>query len=556
MHCSKHRHDIKNDVSHVTTGQGATAQIAGLRRLPLRVTVALIITFGILLRFYHADYKAFSDDEAVTVMHILGLTESEAVVQAVNFKHVLDLLSAVHPSTGLRPVSATIETLRIEDPQHPPVYYVLGRWWASLFGDSRQAFRMLSASISVLALPAMFWLCMELFGSAAAAWVGVALLAVSPVDVLYAQEVREYGLWLAALLAASAMFVRALRTGSRRLWVLYAVALAISLYTYPMSAFVAMAHAVVAALAKIPWTRRLCAIGAISAGCLLFAPWLMVIAAGIDQINKGMAVINHAASTPFGVLRTFLALLRVDVLDLNGAMDRLKWAAGIPIVGFIGYALYELRRSDPLGRLFAWSLVACATLPLVLPDLLFGGQRTAITRYFLPLFVAIDLALASLASETILSELTLPAARRNWLIAFALIFSAKIGSCALSSQAHTWWTKANMRSFAVAATLNHAPNALLISDNYIVWAIALSEYLDPHMAVALKPRCYLCASRSTGEIDLRGLSSSGGIGTAFLLGPSAALQSKVKAIIDVERHPPAYECIDIRNNCAGGLSLF
>jgi hypothetical protein len=147
-------------------------------------------------------------------------------------------------------------------------------------------------------------------------------------------------------------------------------------------------------------------------------------------------------------------------------------------------------------------------------------------------------------------------ARRNWLIAFALIFSAKIGSCALSSQAHTWWTKSNMRSFAVAAALNHVPNALLITDNYIVWAIALSEYLDPHMAVALKPRCYLCASQTTGEIDLQALSSSSEIGTVFLLGPSAALQSKVKAIIDVEPHPPAYECIDIRNSCADGLSLF
>jgi uncharacterized membrane protein len=415
---------------------------------------------------------------------------------------------------------------------------------------------MLSATIGVLALPGMFWLCMELFGSAAAAWAGVALLAASPVNVLYAQEVREYGLWLVALLLASALFVRALRTESRLLWVAYATALATSLYIYPVSAFVALAHAVAAVLTKTSWANRLCAIGAIATGCLLFTPWLIIIATSIDQINMGMAVINHAKSTPLGVLKTFVALVRLDALDLNGAQERLKWITGVPIVGVITYAVYELRRANPVSRLFVWSLLACTTLPFVLLDLLFGGQRTATTRYFIPLFVALDLALVWLISAKILSGRPDTAARRNWLIVFALIFIARIGTCALSSQAHTWWTKYNIRSLAVAAVLNGAPHALLVSDNYIAWTFSLSEYLDPRIAVSLSPRCYLCASRIVGKVDLEALSPGNGIGSVFLLGPSIPLQTEVKAIIGGGPRAPAYECIDIRNNCAGGLSLY
>ena len=40
----------------------------------------------------------------------------------------------------------------------------------------------------------MYWLCLELFESSVTAWLAVAIIAISPFQIVYAQEARPYSL--------------------------------------------------------------------------------------------------------------------------------------------------------------------------------------------------------------------------------------------------------------------------------------------------------------------------------------------------------------------------
>jgi uncharacterized membrane protein len=525
----------------------------------LRSGAALVIALGIFFRLYHLDYKAFSEDEATTLMHVIGLTEAEAVRQAANFRHVYDLEAALHPSVGLRSCKQTIDTLRLEDPQHPPLYYLIARQWIGLVGNSRVDLRLLSAVIGILALPCMGWLCLELFGSTDAALAGAALLAASPVEVLYSQEVREYGLWLVFILITCALLLRALRTESRATWALYGIACALGLYTYTVAILVMGAHAAVVLHSRTSRRNLAYAFGAMLAGVALYLPWVAICLTGLDQINKGMATINHAQVAVAGSAKMLAAMFRTSVLDLNGTHEPIKALSSLPILGFVAYILFDLRRSrSKNGPLLIWTLAACTTLPFLFADLWLGGARISATRYFIPLFVALDLATVALIARWLSgSGEPVSIGRRFAFVAvIGLLFAAKLGSCMLSANAETWWSKDNIRSLEVAAVVNRSPHAILISDNYVGWIFATAEYLEPQTDVALRPRCYLCAPRPAAPVDLRLLRDDPAIRDAFALGPSKSLQAQITETIAAVQPDVKYRCIDIRDNCLSPVALY
>ncbi|MBN3938833.1 glycosyltransferase family 39 protein [Nostoc sp. NMS9] len=136
-------------------------------------------------------------------------------------------------------LSDTIISLQVDDPQYPPLYYILAWFWVEIFGNSVTIIRSLSAFISLLIFPSIYWLCRELFK--ASAWVSevaIALMAISPIHLVYAQEAREYILWIVTVLLCSASLLRALRLESKdqvlRIlnWEMYAVTLVLSLYRF------------------------------------------------------------------------------------------------------------------------------------------------------------------------------------------------------------------------------------------------------------------------------------------------------------------------------------
>ncbi|MFB6151193.1 MAG: glycosyltransferase family 39 protein [Haloarculaceae archaeon] len=86
-----------------------------------------------------------------------------------------------------------VTTVPTVDP-HPPLYYLLLRWWAGLFGTTEVALRSLSAALSVATVLFVYLLAVKLFDSRATGHLASAFVAASAMHVYFAQEARMYAL--------------------------------------------------------------------------------------------------------------------------------------------------------------------------------------------------------------------------------------------------------------------------------------------------------------------------------------------------------------------------
>ncbi len=324
----------------------------------LRFFIIILLVIGVFFRFVNLDKKVYWFDEAITSLRISGYTESEIVKQVCNGREigVEDLQKYQHSALG-KTLADTVTSLRVEDSQHPPLYYMMARIWVQWFGDSVAATRSLSAVISLLAFPCIYWLCLELFNSSLTGWVAVALIAVSPFHVLYAQEAREYSLWIVTILLSSAALLRAMRLKTKLSWGMYASTVALGLYAYPLTGLVTIGHGIyVIAIESFRLSQRVISyLLASLVGLLAFTPWIWVMITESDQINRTTFWLYM--KSPWLVtlknLTVFLSYFFIDFdYDLKrgtaGSILRYTIPYLIPfILALVGYAIYFLCRNTP-----------------------------------------------------------------------------------------------------------------------------------------------------------------------------------------------------------------
>lgn len=170
-----------------------------------------------------------------------------------------------------------VDTINQLEPQHPPLYYSLARLWNRHFGNSTANIRRFSATIGILTIPCLYLLCQELFSSRATALVASALFSVSPFHLLYAQEARQYSLWTMTIVVSGLLLLRALRLQSRFAWCLYAVSVALCLYTSVSSILLIISYGLYILLREsFHFNRRaISGIVACSIGAIAYIPWLI-----------------------------------------------------------------------------------------------------------------------------------------------------------------------------------------------------------------------------------------------------------------------------------------
>jgi uncharacterized membrane protein len=493
-----------------------SAPPARVGRWLLVVSLSAVV-LGVFFRCFNIDRKVFWEDEILGVVHTLGYTEAEIVEASPQMRAASDIHHFVRPSAAdaSRPLGATIRSLAAEDPQHPPAYYLIARLWTNVFGHSVMATRGSAVLFGVLALPLIFWLSLELFGSKAAASIALALVAVSPFYVLYAQEAREYSLWTLAIAVAGILVLRGVRGAGSWTWAGYAVAVAVGLYVYPLTGLVAIGFFVYVLFAeRLRITRAVvsCFVANLCA-LIAFAPWLAVMRAS-SGLGQGMATIMRAKLTP-GAFAFILARdLRFPYFDLGafrlGPLGSTAINAGLTAfcVVLSAFALVALVRRRPFS---VWGFVVVGLcLPmtvLLLEDLFVRGHFVYQARYFIPALLGIQLAVADLFAARML--VPRPAGRPVWVGLFGLILAGEVISCAISARADTWWNKAYERSPAVAAIVNASPHPVVTGDYYSPSILALGFYLDPDVQLRIVARCTQCtvAPPPAPPADLAGFGS-------------------------------------------------
>lgn len=186
----------------------------------MRFLLIALLSLGFLFRFANLDHKVYWYDETFTSLRAAGYTEAEVVQHFAKSSIVraAELQQYQQPNAN-KTLADTLRSLATEDNQHPPLYYAIAHFWLRV-SSSVAAMRFLPAVFSLLSLPCVYWLCQELFvktgqfNSALPAWLAVGLWAISPFQIIYGQESRQYSLWGTLTLLLTAALLRAIRLPS------------------------------------------------------------------------------------------------------------------------------------------------------------------------------------------------------------------------------------------------------------------------------------------------------------------------------------------------------
>ncbi|WP_377477070.1 MAG: glycosyltransferase family 39 protein [Microcoleus anatoxicus] len=528
-------------------GDGLISQHPPLHK-GLRFLMIFILVLGIFFRFANIDRKFYWIDETYTSLRVAGYTEAEMVknfsYQQITSPSDLQKYQQINPEHNL---TDTLHSLATEDSQHPPLYYILARYWGQWFGSSVTAMRSLAVAISLLVFPAIYWLAWELFASSTVAWMAIAIFAISPYHILFAQEARQYSLWTVTTILSTASLLRATRVQENLNpislifhWIIYAVTLAMGLYTHLLFICVAAAHAIYIAIIA-NWRDIQTFISyyvAALVAFIAFMPSVINVSENINQI-KSTTVWTEQANI-LKLVSRWVGSVTIAFFDLgiDGSASTTQVALLIPvsliILALVGYAMFFLCRHTP-KRVWLLILLTIATTALFLavPDILKGGRRSANPRYLVPCYVGIQLAVAYLLSIKISGNLDGNKHQNVWKFIMVALFSAGIISAGIISQADIWWNKGSgwlLTEIEVAKAINQATKPLIISDANIAYIMPLSYQLEPKVKLLIAPRCYTACykNRELALAKPQVPTIPKGFSDLFLYRPSSVLRSGIQ----------------------------
>jgi uncharacterized membrane protein len=448
------------------------------------VLLIVAIVIGIGFRLICLDRKIYWHDEVYTSMRAAGYTRRE--VDRAMFQNRWMAAPALQTFQQIKPGSTdgdTIRSLRQEDPQHPPLYFLLARHWMQGFGSSMTASRSLPVVLGLFALPLMWLLALELFQSSLVAGLATALLALSPFDILFAQTARQYSLLTTAIIGSSWLLLRFVHRPSGISWLGYVLSTAIGLYVHPFFVLTIIAQGVyVLAMAvgknkeqvsqpeltkstiksdndkllnlrarsghfqfqflskAIRWSLAIQFLLAIASALMLYLPWILVLSGNYQRASSTTdwtrAVVGFNYLAKLWVL-SFTSLFN----DIDFGFDH--WGTYLfrfPHVLLILAALYVVSlRAPKTAKFFILASVLVPFLLLAVPDLVWGGKRSAVSRYLIPCYPGIQLAVAYLVATGLNHLRSHRQQFWQWILGVSLTVSIISGW--VSAQSETWWNK-------------------------------------------------------------------------------------------------------------------
>lgn len=488
-----------------------------------KALIVLVLSLSILFRFVDLDQKVYTTDEVRGILRIVGYTGQEFSEQVYNGEIISNQeIQKYQRPHSEKSFSDTLKAL-VGNPEHPPLYYFFSRFWMEWLNNPVGA-RVFSAVISLFIFPALYWLCLELFGQPISGGVAIALIAVSPFYLMLAQEARQYSLWTVLTLVSSAALLRGLRTLSRASWVTYAVAIALGLYTHLFFVFVLLTHGLYVLLTeKIKSKTTLSYLIATFSGCITFMPWAWVILTSSSRVKdttSWVASLKISLSSRFAYWQANLISIFLYFHDLKN-----NQIVSLVVLVLVVYAIYFLcRHTSQRVWLFVLLLIGVTALAQLIPDLLWGGRRSLLSRYLVPSYLGIHLAVAYLFTQQLFNIQTRNSQQRLWRFIFAIVLSVGIMSCAASAQARDWWKGSSSINLEVAPFVNQASQPLLISDTNLTFILPLSYLLKPDAQFLLFDKSIL----DTPEFLSKLSNSAQQFQDVFLYSPSSKLLEKIQ----------------------------
>lgn len=500
-------------------------------RFWLTILFVIILLAGVFFRVVNLDKKPVWIDETHTFSVISGYADSEVIEKFPSHTpvDVKTFLKYQYPNPD-KDLSDSFHKLYTD--VHPPLYFLIARTFVNWFGDSVKVLRSASAFLSILTIPAIYWLCLELFQSSLVAQVGTALFCVSPFQVLYAQEARPYSLFTLVVLLSSASLLWAMRTKRYLPWFIYSVFVALGLYSQFFFLFVIFGYlSYVFTVESFRFTKRFQSfLLANLAGFSAFLPWLITVLIHLSSFkDKSSWIVNHTLSI-LGAVRLWSENISLSFVDPRASeyfgFGRFGFYFLIPfIIILVVYSLYFLyAKTSKQVYLFVLTLIASTALPLIAADLILGGNRQIWPRYLIPCFLGVQISVSYLLSIKA-SSLDLNHTnwrRRFWVLITATLVTAGVLFSSVIAHANTWWNKYEGGvTIQIAQLVNQAEDPLVIVNRSRPNSVLYYE-LEPDVRL-------LFVSNYELEVGLSQMN-----GNIFLLNPNDALKTEFNRMFDIQ----------------------
>jgi len=261
----------------------------------------------------------------------------------------------------------------------PPLYYYILHFWMNAFGQSEVATHILSIVFAVATVPAAYW-AGRVAVDRRVAWVAAVLAAANPFLTLYADETRMYTMQGLLSIVATGAFVSAFVHRRRPHLPIFAVALALALYTHNWGPFLAVGTVVALALLVVmsPDRRRLLVDGALAyvpVG-LAYLPWLSIL--NQQRAHTGVPTFTSPGLldfvAPSGLVEGrfvgpllfvvagagYLAVLRRQTTQRSVGISLVVIPAAGIVVGWLASQITPAWNTRYLVALFGGILLACA----------------------------------------------------------------------------------------------------------------------------------------------------------------------------------------------------
>jgi hypothetical protein len=345
------------------------------------------------------------------------------------------------------------------DLRHPPLYYLLLRWWMDLFGTSPLAVRSLSAVFSLLATLVFFDLCRNLHGRTAGL-LAAAMFAMAIPQIATAQDARNYCLAVLLSLCFADALIRIEKFGANRAR-LFALALSLAamLLTHYLCLGVAAVGAAYALLRLRAADRRKTISTLILASLFTLAVWGYPFYLQMKNFPKG-APDFLVQNSPDHTRDTLLHSIGFPGQAVLGDEQAAHQPPAILIALSLLVSLVPLLRLRRRSDFLFWLLWLLGTLGLVIAADLFRQTRLlTFPRYTI---------LATPAVYALLAAFDWPRRRlTNHILPIAVLAVMTIVACLRIARGVE--SKEPWRELSQSLDQNAAPNELLVFYGHGPW---------------------------------------------------------------------------------------
>ena len=456
-----------------------------IRRIVIGLAL-VAIAFGLFARLDSLGTKSLWTDETFSMLRASGHHEKAIYALFDGRVHragALAELQTVGPSPGL---GAAIASLH-EEPQRGPLYYVVLRFWALAFGSGIARDRLLSSLLGIVGIGLAYLLGRELTRDRTGGLVLAALFAISPMEIRYAQQIREYVLLADLALLSAYLTVRVVERPSAAWLAAVGASVLAGVYTNPTFVFLACAEVIVAGIAARRARAPQIAIGAfVSAfvAALLYAPWALVATRNASEAAAGVSWAGSSYSLKSSAMKW---VFNTGAVFFDSEYAHLGWSGVlVPLLALVAFAAYRaiVRRDALPPRAIALALALATLVPLVVLDLLHRSHFALVARYEMTTWVGVDVLVALAIVDALGANR--PGVGGLAVTAFAFAIAAGTLSAAVDRRYSDWWdNNDHVSERAIGEAIAARGPAGLVVSGSVYPTFALARYLAPQTPLLL-----------------------------------------------------------------------